>query len=74
VNSSFRAVGGAGSRDWDDDIGGLPAKQAGGGHYSAEPPLVLLDITAEDWSAALCQAPSLTALLAQLPERGWLFG
>jgi hypothetical protein len=41
---------------------------------SAEPPLVLLDITAEDWSAALCQAPSLTALLAQLPERGWLFG
>jgi hypothetical protein len=41
---------------------------------SAEPPLVLLDITAEDWSAALYQAPSLTALLAQLPERGWLFG
>jgi cell wall assembly regulator SMI1 len=40
----------------------------------AEPSLVLLDITAEDWSAALYQAPSLTALLAQLPERGWLFG
>jgi SMI1-KNR4 cell-wall len=41
---------------------------------SAKPPLVLLDITAEDWSAALYQAPSLTALQAQLPERGWLFG
>src|SRR5262245_5015169 len=40
---------------------------------SAEPSLVLLDITAEDWTAALHQAPSLTALLQQLPERGWLF-
>lgn len=37
------------------------------------PPLVLLDITAEDWSAAIYQAPSLTVLLEQLPERGWLF-
>jgi len=36
-------------------------------------PLVLLDITAEDWSDAIYQALSLTALLAQLPERGWLF-
>ncbi len=35
--------------------------------------LVLLDITAEDWSAALYQAPSLTALLTQLPAQGWLF-
>ena len=35
--------------------------------------LVLLDITAEDWSAALYQATSLTALLEQLPVRGWLF-
>jgi hypothetical protein len=34
---------------------------------------VLLDITAEDWSDAVYQAPSLTVLLAQLPERGWLF-
>jgi hypothetical protein len=40
----------------------------------AVPSLVLLDISAEDWSAALYQAPSLPALLAQLPERGWLFG
>src|SRR5262249_30428167 len=37
------------------------------------PPLVLLDITAEDWSDAIDQAPTLTALLKQLAERGWLF-
>ena len=36
--------------------------------------LVLLSITADDWSDAVYQAPSLTVLLAQLPERGWLFG
>lgn len=35
------------------------------------PPLVLLDITAEDWSAALYQAPSLSALLEGLPLHGW---
>ena len=35
--------------------------------------LVLLDISAEDWSAALFQASSLTALLKNLPTRGWLF-
>jgi hypothetical protein len=32
-------------------------------------PLVLLDLTAQDWSDAVYQASSLTALLAQLPER-----
>jgi hypothetical protein len=32
-----------------------------------------LDLTAQDWSDAVYQASSLTALLAQLPERGWLF-
>ena len=36
--------------------------------------LVLLDITAEDWSAAIPQAPSLTAFLEQFPVRGWYFG
>jgi len=36
-------------------------------------PLVLLDITTQDWSDAVYQAISLTALPAQLPERGWLF-
>ena len=35
--------------------------------------LVLLDITAEDWSAASFQATSLTALLKNLPTTGWLF-
>jgi len=35
--------------------------------------LVLLDLTAQDWSDAVYQASSLAALLAQLPERGWLF-
>jgi hypothetical protein len=39
----------------------------------SESSLVLLDITAEDWSDAVYQASSLTALLAQLPERGWFF-
>jgi hypothetical protein len=38
-----------------------------------EPSLVLLDISAENWSAAIHQASSLTELLAQLPQRGWLF-
>src|SRR5262245_6981731 len=35
--------------------------------------LVLLDITAEDWSAAIPQAPNLTAFLEQFPVRGWSF-
>jgi hypothetical protein len=39
----------------------------------APPALVLLDITAEGWPAALYQAPSLTALLEQFPQRGWSF-
>ena len=38
-----------------------------------QPRLVLLDITAENWSEAIHQASTLTALLAQLPVRGWLF-
>src|SRR3974390_962442 len=39
----------------------------------APPPLVLLDFSAGDWSDALQQAESLTALLAVLPGRGWKF-
>jgi hypothetical protein len=35
------------------------------------PPLVLLDITAEGWPAALYQAPSLSALLERFPHSGW---
>jgi len=41
--------------------------------YPVDEILVLLDITAENWSAAIHQESSLTALLTQLPERGWLF-
>ena len=42
--------------------------------FRQDPPtLVLLDITAEDWSAAIYQASSLTSLLDQLPDSGWRF-
>jgi SMI1 / KNR4 family (SUKH-1) len=34
------------------------------------PPLVLLDITAEGWPAALYQAPSLSVLLERFPRSG----
>lgn len=60
--------------------GGLPI----GGNGSREvlfydfrqdpPPLVLLDITAEDSTAALFQASSLTELLDRFPQQGWNFG
>ncbi|MEU6230446.1 SMI1/KNR4 family protein [Streptomyces sp. NPDC047042] len=35
------------------------------------PPLVLIDISAQDWSSAIYQAASLSALLEQFPENGW---
>lgn len=37
------------------------------------PPLVLLDITAEGWDAAIHQAPSFAALMAEFPTTGWRF-
>jgi hypothetical protein len=37
------------------------------------PPLVLLDVAAEDWGAAIFQAPSITNFLDRFPERGWSF-
>jgi hypothetical protein len=37
------------------------------------PPLVLLDITAEGWDAAIYQAPSFAALMAEFPTTGWRF-
>jgi hypothetical protein len=37
------------------------------------PPLLLLDITAPDWSSGIYQAPSLTVFLARFPDRGWCF-
>lgn len=40
--------------------------------FRREPPaLVLLDITAPDWSSALHQAASLTEFLQRFPDRGW---
>ena len=40
--------------------------------FRQEPPaLVLLDSSAQDWSAAIHQATSLSALLEQFPEHGW---
>ncbi|MBT2368143.1 SMI1/KNR4 family protein [Streptomyces sp. ISL-10] len=35
------------------------------------PPLVLLDVSAQDWSSAIHQATSFSALLEQFPETGW---
>lgn len=40
--------------------------------FRQEPPaLVLLDFAAQDWSSAIHQATSLTALLKQFPHTGW---
>ncbi|NNN34316.1 hypothetical protein HLK59_28920 [Streptomyces sp. S3(2020)] len=42
--------------------------------FRQDPPsLVLLDISALDWSSAIHQAGSLSALLEQFPETGWNF-
>ncbi|GAA5701543.1 hypothetical protein SM007_37000 [Streptomyces avermitilis] len=35
------------------------------------PPLVLPGISAQDWSSAIHQATSFSALLEQFPETGW---
>ncbi|MBX9427496.1 SMI1/KNR4 family protein [Streptomyces lateritius] len=37
----------------------------------ATPPLVTLDVSAENWSSAIHQAPSLSALLEHFPQTGW---
>ncbi|MFD8421660.1 SMI1/KNR4 family protein [Streptomyces sp. NPDC059466] len=34
-------------------------------------PLVLLDVSAQDWSSAIHQAPSFSAPLERFPETGW---
>jgi hypothetical protein len=55
-------------------IGGDGSRELLAYDFREDPPaLVLLDITAEGWPAALYQAPSLTALLEQFPQRGWSF-
>ncbi|MEU2549926.1 SMI1/KNR4 family protein [Streptomyces roseolus] len=35
------------------------------------PPLVTLDVSAEDWSSAIYQATSLSDLLEHFPQTGW---
>jgi hypothetical protein len=35
------------------------------------PPLLLIDVSAQDWSSAIPQAPSLSALLGHFADRGW---
>jgi hypothetical protein len=37
------------------------------------PPLLLLDISAPNWSSGIYQASSFTVFLAQFSDRGWLF-
>ena len=55
-------------------IGGDGGREMLAYDFREDPPaLVLLDITAEGWPAALHQAPSLTALLEQFPQHGWRF-
>ncbi|MFF0046830.1 SMI1/KNR4 family protein [Streptomyces sp. NPDC005498] len=40
--------------------------------FRQDPPsLVLLDVSAQDWSSAIQQATSFSALLEQFPETGW---
>ncbi|MEV0493760.1 SMI1/KNR4 family protein [Streptomyces atratus] len=40
--------------------------------FRQEPPyLLLLDVSAQDWSSAIHQAPLFSALLEQFPETGW---
>jgi hypothetical protein len=35
------------------------------------PPLLLIDVSAQDWSSAIPQAPSLSALLEHFADSGW---
>jgi len=42
--------------------------------FRQDPPsLVLLDVSAQDWSSAIHQAGSLSTLLEQFPRTGWNF-
>ncbi len=42
--------------------------------FRQEPPsLLLLDVSAQDWSSAVHQASSLSVLLRQFPQNGWNF-
>ncbi|MFF3058637.1 SMI1/KNR4 family protein [Streptomyces sp. NPDC057909] len=53
-------------------IGGDGSREMLTYDFRQEPPsLVLLDVSAQDWSSAIQQAPSFSALLEQFPETGW---
>jgi hypothetical protein len=53
-------------------IGGDGSREMLTYDFRQEPPhLVLLDASAQDWSSAIHQATSFSALLEQFPETGW---
>ncbi|MFE6130968.1 SMI1/KNR4 family protein [Streptomyces sp. NPDC056437] len=53
-------------------IGGDGSREMLTYDFRQEPPsLVLLDVSAQDWSSAIQQATSFSALLEQFPETGW---
>lgn len=53
-------------------IGGDGSREMLTYDFRQEPPsLVLLDVSAQDWSSAIHQATSFSALLEQFPETGW---
>ncbi|MFC9619431.1 hypothetical protein ACFTXM_05345 [Streptomyces sp. NPDC056930] len=53
-------------------IGGYGSREMLTCDFRQEPPsLVLLDVSAQDWSSAINQATSFSALLEQFPETGW---
>lgn len=53
-------------------IGGDGSREMLTYDFRREPPsLELLDVSAQDWSSAIHQATSFSALLEQFPETGW---
>lgn len=55
-------------------IGGDGSREMLTYDFRREPPaLVLLDISAQDWSSAIHQAVSLSALLERFPRTGWVW-
>ncbi|MFF3790887.1 SMI1/KNR4 family protein [Streptomyces sp. NPDC001981] len=53
-------------------IGGDGSREMLTYDFRQEPPsLVLLDVSAQDWSSAIQQATLFSALLEQFPETGW---
>ncbi|MFC8239245.1 SMI1/KNR4 family protein [Streptomyces sp. NPDC056661] len=53
-------------------IGGDGSREMLTYDFRQDPPsLVLLDVSAQDWSSAIQQATSFSALLEQFPETGW---